>query len=125
MVKVTLVLAKVNKRQGKSDLHARQIRGALRSFLAFHRVKLEPTPHEVSKLRKGSRKTEDYRFSNEDLRKMAEGGNMDGKYIIIVEKSFGMRAGDFLKLTCGVSAQLFTKTRLSCCSVNNSSPCVS
>ena len=81
MVKVTLVLATVNKRQGKSDLHARQTTGALRSFLAFHRVKLEPTPHEVSKLRKGSRKTEDYRFSKEDLCKMAKVGNMDEKYL--------------------------------------------
>ena len=124
-MKVTLVLATVNKRQGKSDLHARQITGALRSFLAFHRVKLEPTPHEASKLRKGSRKTEDYRFSKEDLRKMAKVGNMDEKYIVIVGKSFGMRAGDFLNLTRGISTQFSAKTRLYCCSVNNSSPCVS
>ena len=100
-MKETLALETVNKRQGKSDLHARQITVALRSFFAFHRVKLEPTPHEAPKLRKTSRKTEDYRSSKEDLRKMAEVGKIEQKRIVIVGKSFGIRAGNFLKLTHG------------------------
>jgi integrase len=89
------------KEQGKGDLSARQVTVVLRSFFAHYRVGLKMTHQESSKLRQGRRKTEDYRFSKDDLKMMAEYGDAEGKYIVVVGKSFGLRAGDFLRLTRG------------------------
>jgi hypothetical protein len=99
--KKLLALKQWMKDQGWSDLYARQTTVALRSFFAFYRVKLEMTHQEAGKLRQSRRTTEDYRFSRDDLRRMAGVADVTEKYIIMAGKSFGLRAGDFLRLTRG------------------------
>jgi hypothetical protein len=56
---------------------------------------------ESATLSKAKRKTEDYRFSRDDLTKMADVADLEEKYVIVAGKSFGLRAGDFLELTRG------------------------
>jgi hypothetical protein len=57
--------------------------------------------HESEQLKKGHRKTEDYKFSREDLKKMAEHGDLKEQYVVVAGKSFGLRASDFLNLKRG------------------------
>jgi integrase len=75
--------------------------GAVRSFFAYHRLELQFRRTESARLTEAKRKTEDYRFSREDLKKMAEFSDLEEEYVVVVGKSFGLRAGDFLKLTRG------------------------
>jgi len=84
-----------------SEHTAKTAGGAVRSFFAFHRVKLEFRRTEAKRLTEAKRKYEDYRFSREDLKKMADVADLTEKYVVVVGKSFGLRAGDFLKLTRG------------------------
>jgi len=74
---------------------------AVRGFFAYHYVPLQYRPIEGKKLGEHTRKTEDYRFSREDLKKMADVGNLMEKYVVVAGKSFGLRASDFLRLTRG------------------------
>jgi len=74
---------------------------AIRGFFAFHYTKLEYRPTEQKRLSQRSRKSEDYKFSIEDLKKMFDVGNLAEKYVFIVGKSFGLRTGDFLRLKRG------------------------
>jgi len=74
---------------------------AIRSFFAFHYVELKYRKTERERLRERTRKTEDYRFTKGDLYKMFITGNLVERYIVSAGKSFGLRAGDFVKLTRG------------------------
>lgn len=74
---------------------------AIRGFFAYYRLPLQYRRSEGRRLRERRRKTEDYRFSLDDLRKLYEIANLQEKYVIVPGKSFGLRAGDFLKLTRG------------------------
>jgi integrase len=74
---------------------------AVRGFFAFHYQRLEYRRAESKKLKESKRKTEDYFFSLEDLRKMADVANLKEKYVLVAGKSFGLRASDFLRLTRG------------------------
>ena len=74
---------------------------SVRSFFAYHRMPLQFRRTESARLREAKRKTEDYRFSREDLKKMADVADLTEKYVIVAGKSFGLRAGDFLALTRG------------------------
>jgi hypothetical protein len=74
---------------------------AIRGFFAFHYSKLEYRPTEQKRLSQRTRRYEDYRFSIEDLKRMFDIGNLAEKYVLLVGKSFGLRAGDFLKLKRG------------------------
>jgi integrase len=74
---------------------------AVRGFFGFYRTPLVFRKTEKAKLREAKRKQEDYRFTKEDLRKMAEVGDLNEKYILTAGKSFGLRAGDFLALRRG------------------------
>ena len=56
---------------------------------------------ESTRLSEARRKTEDYRFSRDDLKKMADVAGLEEKYVVVAGKSFGLRAGDFLGLTRG------------------------
>jgi hypothetical protein len=57
--------------------------------------------HESRKLTEKNRVTSDFLFDREDLAKMALCGNLKERYILIVGKSVGLRASDFLKFTYG------------------------
>jgi len=64
-------------------------------------MKLEYRRSDRMKLRERKRQTEDYRFSREDLKRMAEVADLDERYVLVVGKSFGIRTGDFLMLRRG------------------------
>lgn len=89
------------KEQGKSDLYARGATVGVRSFFAYHRMPLKMTHMESGKLRQSRRVTEDYKFSKEDLQKMADYSDIEEQFVIVVGKSLGLRAGDFSRLERG------------------------
>jgi len=75
--------------------------GVVRGFFAFHRQDLKFRRSEGTRLGEAKTKTEDYRFSLEDLKKMFDVADLDEKYVLTAGKSFGLRAGDFLGITRG------------------------
>jgi hypothetical protein len=85
----------------KAEYTAKSATGAVRSFFAFHRMELKFRRTESTRLTEARRKTEDYRFSRDDLKKIADVAGLEEKYVVVLGKSFGLRAGDFLKLTHG------------------------
>ena len=74
---------------------------AVRGFFAFHYTPIQLRSAQKKKASERNRKTEDYRFSREDLKKMSDVADLDEKYIVLLGKSFGFRAGDFMRLTRG------------------------
>jgi hypothetical protein len=87
--------------KGQAENTAKSVTTAARSFFAFHRVGLEFRKPEKARLKEAHAKSEDYRFSVADLQKMFNVANLVEKYVLTVGKSFGLRAGDFMKLTKG------------------------
>jgi len=73
----------------------------IRSFFAYHHLKLEFRKTESRTVGQRTRKTEDYKFSLDDIRKMFDVADLEEKYVVTAGKSFGLRAGDFLRLTRG------------------------
>jgi len=74
---------------------------AVRGFFSYHRLTLQFRRSESAKLNQGEPKFEDYRFSREDLKKMCDVADLTEQYVITAGKSFGLRAGDFIKLRRG------------------------
>jgi hypothetical protein len=74
---------------------------AARSFFAYYRSPLIFRRQESAKLTRSSRVTEDYRFTLENFAKMVAVADLQEKYIITAGKSFGLRAGDFLRIRRG------------------------
>ena len=72
-----------------------------RSFFAYHRMDLKFRRSESRRLGEAKTKFEDYRFNKEDLAKMASVADLTEQHVVVVGKSFGLRAGDFLALTRG------------------------
>ena len=93
--------SKKNPSETLSEYTATSATGAVRSFFSHHRMNLEFRRTESVRLTAAKRKYEDYRFSVEDLKKMAEFSDLEEEYVVVVGKSFGLRAGDFLKLARG------------------------
>jgi integrase len=89
------------EKEGLSSNSASAASQAIRGFFAFYRMPLVFQKRETRKLGERTRKTEDYRFSLEDLRKMDEQADLIERYVLRAGKSFGLRAGDFLRLTRG------------------------
>jgi len=87
--------------RGQAENTAKAVTTAARSFFAFHRVGLEFRKPEKARLKEAHAKSEDYRFSVADLQKMFNVANLTEKYVLTVGKSFGLRAGDFMKLARG------------------------
>lgn len=85
----------------KSEKSAATAASAIRGFFAYHRLPLEFRRPEKARLTEAKPKYEDYRYSREDLIKICQYADLDEKYVVIVGKSFGLRAGDFLRLTRG------------------------
>lgn len=74
---------------------------AAASFFNFHYLELKMRRSEGKRLRERTRKTEDYRFTREELKLMTELGDLKTQYVITAGKSFGLRAGDFMRLMRG------------------------
>ena len=89
----------ISKGQGENS--AKTAANAVRGFFQYHRLPLQFRRSESTKLSEAKRKYEDYKFSREDLQKMNEVADLMEKYVIVAGKSFGLRAGDFLRLTRG------------------------
>lgn len=87
--------------KGLSEHSAVSATTAVRSFFSFYRLDLNFKRTEKAKLTEATRKTEDYKFSLEDLKKMCDVADLEEKYVVTAGKSFGLRAGDFLRLTRG------------------------
>lgn len=89
------------KRKKQSENAAKTATTAVRSFFTYHRSELKFRRTESARLTEAKRKHEDYRFSLEDLQRIAQVSNLEEKYVVIAGKSFGLRAGDFLTLRRG------------------------
>lgn len=94
----------INERK-MSEHTAKTAGGVVRGFFNYHgrthKRPLEFRRSEGARLGEAKTKTEDYRFSLEDLKKMFDVADLEEKYILTTGKSFGLRAGDFLRLTRG------------------------
>ncbi len=90
------------KEQNYSDNACKTAINSLRSFFAYYRVPFEFTTAETKKLGgKPKRTTKDYMLVNEDISKMAFVGDLREKYVLLLGKSLGFRAGDFASFTYG------------------------
>jgi integrase len=89
------------KDSGFADYTATTAVMAIRGFFSYYRTPLVYRRGESKRLRERTRKTEDYRFSLADLQKMCDVADLTEKYVITAGKSFGLRAGDFMRLTRG------------------------
>lgn len=89
------------KDSGFADYTATTAVMAIRGFFAYYRTPLVYRRGESKRLRERTRKTEDYRFSLDGLRKMYDVADLTERYVITAGKSFGLRAGDFMRLTRG------------------------
>jgi regulator of replication initiation timing len=86
---------------GKGENTARTATGAIRGFYASKRMPLTFIASEKKRIQEANRVTEDFLFAKEDLVKMVEQANFLDRYVVLVGKSIGLRAGDFLSLTYG------------------------
>jgi len=87
--------------KGLSPNSAKTATGVVRGFFAFFETPIILTRGEKQRLKKGGRSTKDYKFSRKDVAKMALVSNLEEQYILMLGKSVGLRAGDFLKFTYG------------------------
>lgn len=85
----------------KSENTAKTAAMAVRGFFSYYRMDIKLRRSESAKISEAKPKFEDYRFSREDLKKMSDVADLQEKYVIVAGKSFGLRAGDFLRLTRG------------------------
>lgn len=87
--------------KGMSEYSVKTAIGCIRGFFSFYETPVRFTRGEKARLKKAKRKRKDYKFSKNDLRKIAMVSNLKEKYIVLVGKSLGLRASDFIKLTYG------------------------
>lgn len=87
--------------KGLAQNSAKSVTTAARSFFAYHREALQFRKTETRRLTEAHVLREDFRFSLPDLKKLFDVADLTEKYVLTAGKSFGLRAGDFLKLTRG------------------------
>jgi hypothetical protein len=90
--------------KGLASYTATQSAQSVRGFFGYYYMKLEYRRADRKKMGERTRKTEDYKFVVEELKQMADVANLHEQYVLVAGKSFGLRAGDFLKFT---SARFF------------------
>jgi len=72
------------------------------SFFAFHRMELKFTKQQRNQLWRRPRPVKKYYdFTLDDLKRMSKVANTKERYVLLVGKSLGLRASDFLKLKQG------------------------
>jgi len=75
---------------------------AICSFFAFHRLDLKFTKQQKSQLWKTPKPARRYyEFAVEDLKRMNQVASPKEKYVLLVGKSLGLRANDFIRLEQG------------------------
>lgn len=87
--------------RGYSECYAQSATGMIRGFFAFNDIPLMFSHADSKRLAERNRSTEDYQFDCDDMAKMAMVGNLRERYVLLVGKSIGLRAGDFVNLTYG------------------------
>jgi hypothetical protein len=87
--------------QGYSLTTVETMTGMLRGFFAYYRKNLDLSRADKRKLGRKARNSEDYSFSQEDIKKMANIASLDEKYVLLCGVSFGLRAEDFSSLSFG------------------------
>jgi hypothetical protein len=87
--------------RGKSENFAVGCVMTVRGFYNYYRMPLVFRRQESKKLGEKNRTTTDYKFDKDDLAKMAYVGNLKERYVLLVGKSIGLRASDFVRLTFG------------------------
>jgi len=92
--------------RGKSEKYATTSIGCVRGFYAYYRMSLVFRKQESRKLGESNRSTSDYLFDKDDLAKMALVGNLKERYVLLVGKSVGLRASDFLTFNYGTFRSL-------------------
>jgi hypothetical protein len=84
-----------------SPYSARSGAQAARAFFSYYRLPLMFRKQDTTKMSKATRLKEDYRFTIEDFAKMFAVADLEEKYVLTAGKSFGLRAGDFLRIAKG------------------------
>lgn len=93
-----------------SDKTRKNYVDAIRSFFAFHRLDLKFTTQQRRIISKRPKPVfRDYLFDLEDIATMAEFGNPQERYVLLVGKDVGLRAIDFASFTQGLFAKVLTK----------------
>lgn len=87
--------------QGLSDNSAKLVVTTARSFFAYHRLPLQFRRPEKAHITEAHLKREDFRFALSDLKKMCDVADLGERYVVTAGKSFGLRAGDFMRLRRG------------------------
>jgi len=94
------------EKKGLAEGSAVSTLGAIRGFYAYYRIPLQLRRQESKKLNSAARKTTDYLFDKEDLARMALAGDLKSRYVLLVGKSVGLRASDFLTFNYGTFRSL-------------------
>jgi integrase len=84
-----------------SEYYAQTATSMIRGFFDYHDKRLDFNRADRKRLSERNRKTEDYLFDKSDISRMAMHGNLREKYVLLVGKSVGLRAGDFVNITYG------------------------
>jgi hypothetical protein len=89
-------------REGYALTSVQGVCGMLRGFFSFYKKPLDLSKTDKIKLGKKARNSEDYLFSTQDVKKLAENGSLKERYVLLAGVSFGLRAEDFAsQLTYG------------------------
>jgi hypothetical protein len=80
---------------------ARTASAVICGFYTANRINLTFTRSERKRLTDIERVSEDFLFSKSDILKMYEQANLTERYVLMVGKSIGLRASDFVKITYG------------------------
>lgn len=98
--KVWLKAKKTKNGNYYSDNAVNTAINTLRSFFDFYRTKLDFNQSESRKLNgRAKRVSQDYMLTNNDIKKFLTVADLREKYIVLLGKSLGFRAGDFITLT--------------------------
>jgi integrase len=93
---------KNSKGRPYSDNAIRTALNPLRTFFSDNNTPLVFTSSQKRKLNGRAQRVEtDYILTNETINKMASVGDLKEKYIVLLGKSLGFRASDFIRLTFG------------------------
>lgn len=89
-------------KEGYSLSSVQGVCGMLRGFFSFYKKPLDLSKTDKIKLGKKARNSEDYLFSQQDVKKLAENGSLKERYVLLCGVSFGLRSEDFAsQLTYG------------------------
>ena len=88
-------------KKGYAETYCKAAVGGVCGFYRYHRMPLSLRPQESKKLTEANRKTSDYRFDLPDITAMSLAASLKERYVLLVGKSLGLRAGDFTNLKFG------------------------